>query len=252
MIAALKDRKQQPEVSRTATPTPAPQLPIVCAIPGKTGHYFVESDNKQFAFLVIWDGINGKCTCQTYTTGIKTNSAFQCGHILAAKKCPPPTTATIASEKTEAKIDEILNRPFTADKIHTKPDGTKYIEAVNVIERLNEAFGNTGWSFFHKEPIEADETQEVVCSGKIEAHINNRTVCKEHSGSCRYDTELSYGEARTGSIQMALKKCASLFGIGLKQLYTNEPPRAQEVQGSIRTPFQTTRGIQTYKDEIPF
>lgn len=252
MIAALKDRRPQSEPPKPTTPAPASQPPIVCAIPGKPNYYYVEADNKQFAFMTMWDGTHGRCTCQAYMAGIKTNSAFQCSHILAAKKCPPPST-TNTREKTETEIETILNKPFPADRIHAKSDGTKYIETVDIIERLNEAFGNTGWSFSHKEPIEMDDTKEIVCSGRIEAYIGDRLVFKEHSGSCKYGIEfddgkiISYGEARTGAIQMALKKCVSLFGVGLKQLYTREPTRP----AAFTNNHQPLRSVNT-QDEIPF
>ena len=262
MIAALNNRRPMLETPKPTTTVPAPQSPTACAIPEKPGHYFVEADNKQFAYKVTWDGTHGRCTCQAYTAGVKTNNAFQCSHIIAARKCPPPSTASIKG-KTEAEIESILNRPFQADKIQTKRDGTKYIETTDIIERLNDAFGNTGWSFSHKEPIEMDDTREIVCSGKIEAHVGDRLVFKEHSGTCRYDTEsndgetISYGDARKEAIQMALKNCAFLFGVGLKQLHTKEQVRPAGFTNSYQSPtgfsnnHQPPRNINT-QGEIPF
>lgn len=245
MITTFKDRR--PETQIIAPPPPQP--PAVCAIPGKPNQYFVEGENKQFAHKVLWDGIRGRCTCQNYAAGARNNSAFQCTHILAAKNNPVPVT----KGKMEVEIDAILNKPFPENRIQTRQDGTRCIEIIYVVERFNEAFGNTGWSFSHKEPMEIDDTREIVCSGKIEAYVGDRLVFKEHSGSCKYGAELgngktiSYGEARTGSIHIALKNCASLFGVGSRQLYTRELP----MPAAPINNYQPPRSFNS-QNEIPF
>lgn len=247
MIAAFKDRKPE---TQAVNPTP-PRSLAVCAIPKKPNQCFVEAENAQFAYKVLLDGTHSRCTCQNYTAGVKNNNSFQCSHIIAARRNPPPSI-TGAKGKPEEVINAILSKPFPENKIQTRQDGTRYIEIIDVVERFNEAFGSTGWSFSHKEPMEIDDTQEIVCSGRIEAYSGDRLVFKEHSGSCKYGElrngkTVSYGEARIGSIHVALKNCASLFGVGQKQLHAIELPRLAAPTNN----YQPARSVNS-QNEIPF
>jgi hypothetical protein len=123
--------------------------------------------------------------------------------------------------KTDNDVYKALSKDFSEDKILYRADGLKTIETVHVINRLNEVLGILGWSFRHSTPT--SNGKEYTCNGRLNVHINGKSTFRQQTGSCKYDiangTTLSKGEAQTGAIQMALKKCASLYGIGLDQIY---------------------------------
>lgn len=204
------------------------QPATVLAIPGKPNHYFVEEGVG--AYKVFWDGEKGTCAC------VEFQKTGRCTHIARAKEGP-------ASVRTEAETERILKLPFPEKAIKTSPDGFKNIEISEIYKRLNEAFGVGNWSFeLLKEPTEYDT--EMVCNGSLTVYYYDRTgqrvcVCKEHTGACEFANDvgndeferfLTYGQARTGAIHMALRKCALMLGIGLGQQYDGETalnPREQ-------------------------
>jgi hypothetical protein len=125
------------------------------------------------------------------------------------------------SGKTDDEIYTALSADFSEDKILYRSDGLRTIETCHVINRMNEVLGPMNWSFKHSTPT--CNGMEFVCNGRIDMTIGGRTTFRQQTGSCKYDiangTTLSKGEAQTGAIQMALKKCASLYGVALNQVY---------------------------------
>ena len=182
----------------------------------------VESDDRRTAYKVKWDGTKGKCSCSDYKQNHNGNG-YLCQHITAVKEGRHNILlkAQAGAHKTEEEIFEILNRNFDEDKILYRADGLKTIETVHVINRLNEALGPLNWSFKHSTPTYNDK--EYTCNGRIDVRLGAKHTSRQQTGSCRCDTGsgvvLSKGEAQTGAIQMALKKCASLYGVALNQVY---------------------------------
>ena len=213
----IKDTTTRNRVSRHNNKEPA-----VFQLTEKAGLFLVESENKRVAYKVKWDGRKGVCSCDDYKKNHKGNG-YLCQHITAVKDGQHKVLLQpqVVYYKTEEEIREILNRDFSEDKILYRPDGLKSIETVHVINRLNEAFGPLNWSFRHSTPT--GNGQEYTCNGRIDVHINGKHTFRQQSGSCKYGNEnnvaLSRGEAQTGAIQMALKKCASLYGVALNQVY---------------------------------
>ena len=123
--------------------------------------------------------------------------------------------------KTDNDVYKALRRNFSKNKILYRADGFKTIETRHVINRLNEVLGPMNWSFKHSSPI--FKGNEYTCNGRIDVSINGKSTFRQQTGSCRQDTGngviLSPGEAQTGAIQMCLKKCASLYGVALNQVY---------------------------------
>lgn len=228
-------------------PPSATQSAVVCAIPGKTNHYFVESEDKKMAFRVFWDGTCGQCTCSDFG---KHGNGYHCIHINAVKNHPKD------GNKSGEETIEILTRSFRDDQI-CEHEGIRSIKLSEVVKRLNEAFGSTNWSFSYKEPVDCGN--EFVCSGRLEVGVGDEKTWKENVGYCQFieddggatDYEnlecgfaIGMGKARDSAIQAALKNCAMFFGVGLEQL--SRPPTNTERQ---RRPDNPT---QSFRQDAPF
>ena len=122
---------------------------------------------------------------------------------------------------------EILTRAFTPQQIKTRPgQGGKslnYIETHAVIARLNEA-ADFEWSFeVVKHDVLADE---VIVLGKLtidgisKMAFGGSSVTRDNSGK-----EASLADDLKAAMSDAIKKTASLFGIGL-ELYGAPAPAA--------------------------
>ncbi len=194
----------------------------VFQITGKSGLYFVESDDRKIAYKVKWDGSKGVCSCSDYQQRHKGNG-YLCSHIIAVRdgQKKMSVSAQKGCNKTSDEIYEALSRDFSPDKILIRGDGLKAIETIHVINRLNGVLGILNWSFKHSTPTY--KNGEYVCNGRIDVNINGRSTFRQQTGSCRLDTGngfmLTNGDAQTGAIQMSLKKCASLYGVALNQVY---------------------------------
>ena len=105
-----------------------------------------------------------------------------------------------------------------------------YVSGEQVISRLNEVLGVGGWSFrvlSHGIHAEADEAWAL---GELVAEIGERTVVRQQFGSQKVRRSrstggpLDLGFDLKGASTDAMKKCASLLGVGL-YLSRKEPPR---------------------------
>lgn len=133
---------------------------------------------------------------------------------------------------------ELLQRPFPSDQIkqRTTTLGTTvdYIETHSVITRLNEVFGGE-WSFKIVEHQLMED--DVVVLGELTAE----GVTKQQFGTCELHQEseegvvFSIGDALKAAASDALKKAATLFGIGL-QLYQPKLQRPQMVRETAPEP----------------
>lgn len=97
----------------------------------------------------------------------------------------------------------------------------RYITGEQVTRRLNDVLGVAGWSFRvlkHDVNLEADE---IWALGELVAEIDGRTVTRQQFGSQKLrrsrasGVPLDIGFDLKGAATDALKKCASLLGVGL-------------------------------------
>src|SRR5437773_10507596 len=119
---------------------------------------------------------------------------------------------------------ELLEKPFSPDQIKQREgvygDVLDYVEASAVIHRLNEAF-EAEWMF---EILDHHiYEKEVVVLGKLTAQgiakcqfgKSKITLTKENK------TEVSIGDDLKAAATDSIKKCATLFGIGLHLYFEN-------------------------------
>src|SRR5688572_24216922 len=120
---------------------------------------------------------------------------------------------------------DLLEKPFTPEQIKrrqgTNGDVLDYIEGCAVIQRLNECF-EAEWIFEIQEHRVYDD--EVVVLGKLTA----QGVAKSQFGKSRItrskkdNSTISLGDDLKAAATDCLKKCATLFGVGL-HLYFDVP-----------------------------
>ena len=113
---------------------------------------------------------------------------------------------------------DLLEKPFTPEQIKrrqgTNGDVLDYIEGCAVIQRLNECF-DAEWIFEIQEHRVFDD--EVVVLGKLTA----QGVAKSQFGKSRItrakkdNAVISLGDDLKAAATDCLKKCATLFGVGL-------------------------------------
>lgn len=125
---------------------------------------------------------------------------------------------------------EHLVRPFSPDQIkqRTTPLGytVDYIETPTVINRMNEAFQGE-WSF---KILDHKLLEDVVV---VLGELTAGGITKQQFGTCELSHEseegvlFSLGDGMKAAASDALKKCATLFGLGL-QLYGVTPDTATE------------------------
>ena len=123
---------------------------------------------------------------------------------------------------------QILEKPFSPEQIKQREGnfGKKldYIEGHAVIQRLNDAF-DADWSFAIIQHEILKETDEVIVQGELKAG----NVVKMQFGSSRITRAresgdiISLADDLKAAATDALKKAATLFGVGL-QLYRNDLP----------------------------
>jgi len=134
---------------------------------------------------------------------------------------------------------QILEKPFNPEQIKQREGnfGKKldYIEGHAVIQRLNDAF-DADWSFAIIQHETLKETDEVIVQGELKAG----NVVKMQFGSSRITRAresgdiISLADDLKAAATDALKKAATLFGVGL-HLYRNDRPQGgYSQQGSQR------------------
>lgn len=105
-----------------------------------------------------------------------------------------------------------------------------YVTGEQVASRLNEVLGVACWSFRvleHGVHVEADEAWAL---GELTAQIDGRTVVRQQFGSQKIKRSrasgapLEIGFDLKGAATDAMKKCASLVGVGLYLSRKEAPP----------------------------
>ena len=115
---------------------------------------------------------------------------------------------------------ELLEKPFGPEQIKTREGSfgktLEYVEAHTVIQRLNDAFDGE-WSFEIVEQKVLEQTDEVLVLGQLKAG----NVVKSQFGSTKITRSRQSGEMVSiaddfkAAATDALKKCATMFGVGL-------------------------------------
>lgn len=109
---------------------------------------------------------------------------------------------------------EGLARKF--DVTHPFPKGGKnidYLATEQVVSRLTEVLGMDGWSF--NVLREGRDGDTLWCVGRLSVFFPAHVVEREQFGECDTGKGMGVGDARKGAGSDALKKCASLVGVGL-------------------------------------
>src|SRR3989454_4586193 len=120
---------------------------------------------------------------------------------------------------------DLLEKPFAPEQIKRRQgmngDVLDYIEGCAVIHRLNECF-NAEWIFEVQEHRVYDD--EVVVLGKLTAQgVSKSQFGKSRITRSRKDNSIiSLGDDLKAAATDCLKKCATLFGVGL-HLYFDAP-----------------------------
>jgi len=137
----------------------------------------------------------------------------------------------------DPKSVEVLTRALPKDKIHTRPGKAgmefAFITPDFVIETLNEAFGSE-WGT----KIVFQEVYDNVVVVGLQLYVpttDGKYVAKEQFGSCEITRGLDTGSAFKGAASDALKKCATLFGVGL-ELYKDESEAPAATAPAFRPP----------------
>jgi hypothetical protein len=105
-----------------------------------------------------------------------------------------------------------------------------FISGEQVVSRLNEVLGVAGWSFRVVRHDINPEADEAWALGELVAEIGERTVVRQQFGSQKLrrsrstGAPLDLGFDLKGASTDAMKKCATLLGVGL-YLSRKEPSR---------------------------
>lgn len=113
----------------------------------------------------------------------------------------------------------------------------EYITGEQAISRLNEVLGVAGWAFRVMEHGYNQEADEIWVLTELNANFGGTQVVRQQFGSQKVkrsrntDSPLDIGFDLKGATTDALKKCASLVGVGL--YLSRKEPRADVGQNTI-------------------
>jgi len=148
---------------------------------------------------------------------------------------------------------EVLERPFDKSQIKQRPGRggqmLDYVETPAVIRRLNEAF-DYNWHFevmeYQITDTEAVVLAKLTANGITKMQFGSSAISKGKDGTI-YNT----GDALKGAASDALKKCATLFGVGL-HLYEDEngpQPENPKTEGETEV-FNPKRAFEKCVEEF--
>lgn len=115
----------------------------------------------------------------------------------------------------------------------------EYITGEQCVSRLNETLGFDGWSFRVVEHDTNAEADEVWVLGELTVFLPERGIVRQQFGSQKTRRSrtsglpLDVGFDLKAATTDALKKCASLIGVGL-YLSRKEPPEPRAIQALDR------------------
>lgn len=132
------------------------------------------------------------------------------------------TDHSVVPASPDAPLYAALTAPFPSLQHRAiGGDDVPYLTGEQVVTRLNEVFGPQGWSFVVIEHGLSAEADEFWCLGRLTVRWQGREVIRDQFGSNKVKrqrssgTPLDIGFDTKGSATDALKKAASLIGIGL-------------------------------------
>ena len=135
---------------------------------------------------------------------------------------------------------ELLEKPFAPEQIKQREGNygktLDYIEGHAIIQRLNDAF-DARWSFEILEHEIQKDNDEVIVLGKLSAG----DAVKTQFGSSRITRAIETGEVISLADDLkaaatdAIKKCATLLGVGLN-LYNNGNPAGKQQNSTNHPP----------------
>jgi hypothetical protein len=118
----------------------------------------------------------------------------------------------------------------------------EYITGEQCVSRLNEVLGVAGWSFRVLEHGLKEEADEVWVLGELTANFGGTMVARQQFGSQKLKrsrasgSPLDIGFDLKGATTDALKKCASLLGVGLYLSRKEAPSESEAEAGKAETP----------------
>jgi hypothetical protein len=132
------------------------------------------------------------------------------------------------------ELDARLSAPFdvTFSDVRGGVEVT-FISGEQVVRRLNEVLGVSGWSFRILRHDISAEADEVWALGELVADVDGKLVTRQQFGSQKIKRSRSSGAPLDlgfdlkGASTDAMKKCASLLGVGL-YLSRKEPLHARD------------------------
>lgn len=103
-----------------------------------------------------------------------------------------------------------------------------YVTGEQVASRLNEILGVTGWSFQVVAHGYIEDTDEEWCQGRLTVYGGVEPIIREQFGSQRRNrkrdgSHIEIGMDMKGATTDAMKKCASLIGVGLYLSHKEAP-----------------------------
>jgi hypothetical protein len=128
---------------------------------------------------------------------------------------------------------DVLERPFLAieikQRVGSKGTMIDYVEGHTVVARLNEAFKGA-WSFEVRRFEVAEDRDEVMVLGKLVAEgiTKNQFGSSPITRNKQTKSPVSIADDLKAAATDALKKCSTLFGVGL-HLYKGKNLQAVQV-----------------------
>ena len=117
------------------------------------------------------------------------------------------------------EIQDELEKPFDASQIKKREGKYEYLEIQDVIQRLNMVLGYDGWEFAVVEREKTDK--ELIVFGELRVRGEHGIISKMQCGRKKIifpkgsDVPLDLGNDWKSAIGDCIKKCATLFGVGL-------------------------------------
>lgn len=121
-----------------------------------------------------------------------------------------------------------------------KKNGMDYLTGEQVTSRLNEVLGFDGWSFSVVSHGYNEEADEYWTLGQLIVHASETPVVRQqfgsqkpnrYSGGANQGKIIDLGFDLKGATTDALKKCASLIGVGLYLHEKDSPGATQQASG---------------------
>ena len=119
----------------------------------------------------------------------------------------------------ESVIQDELKSTFDRGEIKKREGKYEYLEVQTVVQRLNDILGYDGWDFTIMEREQTE--QELIVFGSMVVRGEEGSVTRMQCGRKRIafkrgsDIPMDLGNDWKSAIGDCIKKCATLFGVGL-------------------------------------